>query len=308
MVRAVAEDFINAGVEITLLRDSRFRDHEFPCCTVQEVTDAKQEQYWISKLAANTDWTLVIAPEFSGLLWDRVRRVEAAGGRLLSPQSDFVALAADKWTLNQQLSAVGVPVPLAVLLDDHLPRSRLFPYPAVAKPRYGAGSMGVQRVDSATQPIDRDAITDGGILEALYPGVAASIAIIGGLHSNYVLAPTEQRLSDDGRFRYRGGRLPLPLLLARRAVRLAHLVMPHLPRWTGYVGFDLVLGNAQAEDVIIELNPRLTTSYLGLRRLAKCNLAAVMLAAATGRAIDIEYQSQVVEFSADGTLVEGAGS
>jgi len=45
----------------------------------------------------------------------------------------------------------------------------------------------------------------------------------------------------------------------------------------GYVGVDLVLGLHAGEDRVIELNPRLTTSYLGLRRKAKVNLADIYL-------------------------------
>jgi predicted ATP-grasp superfamily ATP-dependent carboligase len=52
----------------------------------------------------------------------------------------------------------------------------------------------------------------------------------------------------------------------------------------GWFGVDLILGDATDGngDAAIEINPRLTTSYLGLRRLARFNLAEALLAAATG--------------------------
>jgi predicted ATP-grasp superfamily ATP-dependent carboligase len=52
-----------------------------------------------------------------------------------------------------------------------------------------------------------------------------------------------------------------------------------LPTPLGYLGVDLVLGDdpSGADDRVIEINPRLTTSYVGLRAAALCNLAEAML-------------------------------
>jgi predicted ATP-grasp superfamily ATP-dependent carboligase len=71
----------------------------------------------------------------------------------------------------------------------------------------------------------------------------------------------------------------------------------------GYVGVDLVLGEADdgKDDVVIEVNPRLTTSYVGLRRLVCGNLAAAMLAAARGQPVALSFAAGRVVFDADGT-------
>ena len=78
-------------------------------------------------------------------------------------------------------------------------------------------------------------------------------------------------MSDDGRFVYLGGSLPLPHALASRATRLAQQAVAALPDPLGYVGVDLVLGADAdgADDYVIEINPRLTTSYIGLRAAAR---------------------------------------
>ena len=46
------------------------------------------------------------------------------------------------------------------------------------------------------------------------------------------------------------------------------------PTVRGFVGVDLLLGEQQADDCVIEINPRLTTSYVGLRRMIHGNVAA----------------------------------
>ena len=101
------------------------------------------------------------------------------------------------------------------------------------------------------------------ILQPFVAGQAASVAFLIGSHQVLPLLPAKQQLSEDGRFHYRGGIVPLPQDLADRAVRLARRAVAAVPGLRGYVGVDLVLGD-EGESVI-EVNPRLTTSYLGLR-------------------------------------------
>ena len=66
-----------------------------------------------------------------------------------------------------------------------------------------------------------------------------------------------------------------------------------MPATQGYVGIDLVLGSAEdgSADVVVEINPRLTTSYVGLRQLLKTNLAAAMIEAAAGRPVELVPRS-----------------
>jgi predicted ATP-grasp superfamily ATP-dependent carboligase len=60
-----------------------------------------------------------------------------------------------------------------------------------------------------------------------------------------------------------------------------------VPGLSGYFGVDLVLGESAdgSQDRVIEINPRLTTSYLGLRRLARFNLAQALLRLAQGERV-----------------------
>src|SRR5262249_33907339 len=118
--------------------------------------------------------------------------------------------------------------------------------------------------------------------------------------------PAAQSLSADGRFRYEGGELPLPAPLATRAVRLARSAVEAVPGLAGYVGVDLVLGGAAdgSADWIIEINPRLTTSYLGLRELAEQNLAEMTVRVVLGQVIDPpRWRSGRVRFRSDGTIL-----
>jgi predicted ATP-grasp superfamily ATP-dependent carboligase len=141
-------------------------------------------------------------------------------------------------------------------------------------------------------------------LEQFVPGLAASAAFLCGPAGRTALVPCKQRLSEDGRFRYMGGELPLATGLAERATTLADRALAAIPAAQGYVGVDLVLGRDPNgnEDAVIEINPRLTTSYVGLRAAAKSNLAEAMMQAATGGQAAVSFESRPLEFDADGNV------
>src|SRR5205823_6483532 len=128
------------------------------------------------------------------------------------------------------------------------------------------GSQGVRLIQNAAEMW---ANGDGPALrfEEYVPGLSASVAVLCGPAGNHALPACEQRLTDDGRFTYLGGRVHLAPPLDARARRLALAAVAALPEPRGYLGVDLVLGAAVNGngDRVIEVNPRLTTSYVGLR-------------------------------------------
>ena len=95
----------------------------------------------LERLSAAADATILIAPEFDGILWKAALRVVAVGGRLISPSPEFIRIAADKQRTCEALEAAGVPVPHGRILESDEPLPADFPYPAVVKPVDGAGSQ-----------------------------------------------------------------------------------------------------------------------------------------------------------------------
>ncbi len=118
--------------------------------------------------------------------------------------------------------------------------------------------------------------------------------------------PAEQRLAVDRRVQYLGGRVPLSAPLQDRALRLARDALAWVIGQQGYVGVDLVLGSAAdgSADYAIEINPRLTTSYIGLRRLCRDNLAQAWLDVLRGENVKLAWREGVAEFDGDGTVRE----
>src|SRR5262245_3801578 len=183
-----------------------------------ETMEPPDDEADFRRRAAAADFTLVIAPELDGLLLDRCRWVEEAGGRLLGSSSAAVRLAGDKLLLADHLCARGVPTPPVWPLRDAL-RGGGAPFPVVVKRRDGAGSLGTflagdrHSLEHGARSLDVDRF----LVQPLVPGTAASVALLIGPRQTLTLAPALQHLSQDGRFQYQGGDAPLPEPLAGRA-------------------------------------------------------------------------------------------
>lgn len=287
MLAAVTADFAAApGVQVTTILDKRLADRALdPRINVLRIAPADEERAFQDQ-AAQADYVLVIAPEIDGILQRRCERAVAAGAKLLGPVPDAIALTSDKLVLSRRWHEAGVPTPQTESLQARPPS---FPPPWIVKPRRGAGSVGVTQVLSAAEL----PMIDDGVIQPLIPGLAASVAFLIGPSQTLALAPCRQLLDDQ--FQYLGGSTPLPPDESARAIAVARPAVDAVPGLQGYVGVDVVLGHT---DMAIEINPRLTTSYIGLRRLAHDNLALAMLQVVCGEPVELTWRDVAIEFSA----------
>ncbi|MGL4550540.1 MAG: ATP-grasp domain-containing protein [Gemmataceae bacterium] len=230
-----------------------------------------QTRSGVGPAAAACDAALVIAPEFDDILASLAYLFETLPCRLLGPDGDAVRLTADKLVLAEHLRRAGVPTPVTALVPG-----------VVVKPRHGAGCQTTYHLPGEF------------VAQPFVPGDAVSVAFIDGVP---LRACSQQIVEEGGRLTYRGGGLPVAPDLEGRAVALAARAVAAVPGLSGYYGVDLVLG--PAGDFVIEINPRLTTSYLGLRALCHNNLMAVLL----GRDHSpLRWRGGAVAFDPGGTL------
>jgi predicted ATP-grasp superfamily ATP-dependent carboligase len=247
------------------------------------------------------DAALIIAPETDDILAACCRQVEAIGCRLLGPSSQAVQLTADKLRLADHWHKHGVRTPVTVTWPETTA------YPLVCKPRYGAGSQAtfLVRDPGKLEAALAEAAGQELVVQPFMPGLAASIAWLVSGTECVPLPAASQELSNDGRFHYLGGQLPLSAALTERAERVTRPAVESVAGLRGYVGVDVVLGAEDdgSADYVIELNPRLTTSYVGLHALARSNLAGAMLRAALGETIGaLEWKNGIIRFTPEGHL------
>ena len=286
---AVASDFARVpGVEVV---------------TLDRVVSGDPE-HEIRRAAEKCDWALVIAPETDGQMDRDCRAVRASGCRLLGSTPDAIRATTDKLALAERWHNHGVRTPATTEREP----TACDAFPVVWKPRDGAGSVDTFLIRDRFELAQAKAIRDPArpmILQEYVPGQPASVAFLCGASKRYPLRPAFQLLSADARFKYRGGELPIPTAQAERATQLAQSALARVPGLLGYVGVDLVLGDATdgSRDYAIEINPRLTTSYIGLRTLADFNLAEAMLRVAQGELVaEFQWKPGRVRFGPDGTV------
>lgn len=285
-----------------LLSDGRQLRPHLDVVTIPQLRETVKEEDIFRDTAGCSDFALIVAPEFDGILEQRCRWVEESNGRLLGPESKAVHLTADKWLLYQHWLNRGVPTPMT-WLPSGLPQ---ISGPFIRKHRFGAGSLDVQRFDGRCQ------LESHHIVQEFIPGQPAShVLLIGASGDVITLPPMAQRISADGTFSYLGGSLPISQHYCSRMEKLSLQAIQGIPGLKGYVGVDAILGEAEdgSQDRVLEINPRITTSYLGLRVLAKGNLLQTMLELAQGKKPPpLTWHDGPISFSADGRVQEPPSS
>ena len=277
MADALATDLVAAGFEVQRMIDTTVCPAtEYPAAgqTHHTLHATPDERPLFAELAQAADATVVIAPETDGALATRVRWTLEAGSELIGPDPRVTELAADKHRLAEHLATRGIPVAEGIALEagSRLPVDT--PYPAVLKPRDGAGSQQMHFLQQADALLH---IPAAARLEPYLEGLPISVGILSGPGGICPLPACRQILSEDGKFTYLGGSFPLDRQYAERGERLALRAAAACGTLRGYLGVDLILGTNADADRVIEINPRLTTSYLLLRQAAEDNLAAAMV-------------------------------
>lgn len=308
MLAAVTNDFCRVDdCRVVTLWDERLG-----CCPIERaevilVRQADEATRLFRRYAAECDATFDIAPELDGVLLERRRMVDAVGGVYLGPSAAAIELCADKLRLADHLTAHGIPTISTRLLGDEL-GVEMQSLPRVVKRRDGAGGLSMQLVQELSQweRIRQSYVEKGWgqrmIAQPFVEGEHLSVAAIVGDESKTVdIFPVGQQfLSDDGEFRYLGGRIPAELSVQQPVAELVRKTLAVVGGLTGYVGFDILLpASTAAEPLVVEINPRLTTGYLGYRELADENLAERLLFPSR-KCSPICWNPGPVEFSTDG--------
>jgi predicted ATP-grasp superfamily ATP-dependent carboligase len=247
----------------------------------------------------------VIAPEFDGILEERCRLISACGGRTAGSSADAIALCADKLRLAEHLKANGVATIRAEpwKVDDAVLALKQEPsFPLVVKPQFGAGSLHSFLLTSVEDLQKTEAeLTACGmelIAQAFIAGQPLSVAAIVSRNGIEMFPLCTQNIIGK-RLEYAGGTVPAIIERADAVVELAKCAIASVEGLHGYVGVDLILPS-DGPPLVVEINPRLTSSYHGYRRLAKTNLAPRVLQP-DAEARPLAWHKTPISFLADGT-------
>ena len=268
----------------------------------------------LNRLISSVDAVWLVAPESNRWLERLAARVERRDKLLLGSSSSAVGRASDKIALPRRLKRHQVPRPETRgvrVAGNYTVAARRLGYPLVVKPQRGAGCDGVGLVRGPLElrrACQRAQWAGGGcplVFQRFIPGVAASVSLLTDGVRALPLTLNAQTVRASSSFSYGGGTTPLDHPLADSAFRTAVRAVNAVRGLRGYVGVDLVL--TQSEAIVIEINPRLTTAYLGVRAAMSENIAALALEACAGSLPGRPSVRRRVNFNSAGTHRRPAG-
>ena len=299
MLRTLLSDLSEIpNVETITSRDCRLPELPFADEIVAITPDVNFQPCWQQCVdAADAVW--LIAPETGGVLADLSQRVVDAGKVLFGCQPAAVAMATSKLATSAQLAAHGIPVVPTFRLQD-LPEGD---GPWVAKPDDGAGCEETRRFAHRADMqawLNVAGRVQSHSLQPYLPGEAASLSMLCAGGRAWLLSCNRQLITiSEDTFSYHGSVLNGMANHWSAFEDLAQRIAKALPGLAGYVGVDLIVSDAGM--TVLEINPRLTTSYVGLRRAMDCNPAQLVLDMFYNAAFErpLTMARNVVEISLD---------
>jgi predicted ATP-grasp superfamily ATP-dependent carboligase len=297
MLRALVED-LSEFSETSVVLDDRF-DLSLDCS--HQVSYDPERSLWAQwyDAAKECDAAVIIAPESDGVLAKGVAALRSSGVDVVAGSGDFLRVASDKLLTAQLLHVAGVAHPPYIAVEDE----RMIGVVAgaekfVVKPRDGCGTRSVQTYNDFREA--RKSMSQNSLMQSWMPGKSISISLVTSGNYQTFLPAVSQTIKDG---QYVGGCGPLNDKAQRRATALAARAIAAMPPTArGFVGIDLILGEQASDDCVIEINPRLTTSYIGLREMIHGNLAARLFDIETG-AVRCKASVNSVRWSTDGTIL-----
>ena len=230
-------------------------------------------QVW-SECVLNADAVWLIAPETGGVLSGLTELVISHGKTLLGSSLEAVNLTTSKHATYQALRAAGIcTVPTYQFSDWPQDSANAW----VAKPDDGAGCEDSGYFESSVALLDwmqgREATH---IIQPYQQGIPASISMLCKQGQAWLLSCNRQKITlESGKFTYTGSVLNGMAEHGKNFEAIAGQVATAIPGLAGYVGVDLIVDNDQI--YVLEINPRLTTSYAGLHEAVGCNPAKLVI-------------------------------
>jgi predicted ATP-grasp superfamily ATP-dependent carboligase len=243
----------------------------------------------IDKLAPSCDMGLVIAPDH---LLARYTQILEQHTHNLGCGFMTAALCANKVQTEKILRSHGVPVPAETVLGKH-----------VIKPVKGCGAQGVRISDGfpgkdefSQQYIEGEHVS----VSIVASRVVGDACLYFSGHAPLVLAVNRQFIEtgSDGALHYRGGETPVHPEREGEIIAVAKNVAEVLG-CQGYCGIDMVVAD---QVYVVDVNPRITTSLVGITACMKEEIADILVAASKGGGPDQVHLEGSARFDTNGKV------
>jgi predicted ATP-grasp superfamily ATP-dependent carboligase len=311
MLRSLISDCIAAGHRVTTLLDSRLEAFNPPneANKIIYISSPSKMDKTLTQISAAVDAVYFIAPESGQILERLVEKIESFGGTSLNCESEAIKRVSNKIKAYEIIKKIGLKIPPTVLVDIKEKTTNIEPlikdleYPLVFKPLDGVSCCGLSIVKNkseiarAIKKIGYESMSPQFIVQKLIRGEAASACVISTGDQALAVTLNQQLVnlaSPDYESKYFGGAVPINHDLNKESLKATEKLVEWIGGLKGYVGVDMIL--TSEGPVISEINPRLTTSYVGLTKVMNFNPAKAIIDATIGRKLPKNAQCKGYSF------------
>jgi len=311
MMRGLISDCKAAGHRVTTFLDSRLMPFS-PANEADKIVNVSSPYDLYKKLkefSSLVDAVYVIAPESGQVLEKLLETIEASGGTSLNCEIATIKHFSNKIRAHETFEKIGLKVPETILPDIQQKVGNIerlaeeMGYPLIFKPIDGVSCSGLSLVRNrnniagAVKKIAQESTSKQFVVQKMITGEATSACVISTGDKALAVSLNMQRVTlspPEGESTYDGGVVPFNHRLEVEALKAAERAVEASIGMKGYVGVDMIL--TEEEPVMIEVNPRLTTSYIGLRREANFNIADAITDAVINRKLPTNVQHRGYTF------------
>jgi predicted ATP-grasp superfamily ATP-dependent carboligase len=300
MLNALLADFSALPEhQLLVLQDWRYSMSCLPA-NAQAVLVTEQQNVLtvFSQSLENCEAAWLIAPETDSILFDFAQQVEQMGKLLLSSPSTAIAKTADKWQTFNLLSAHRIAT-VATQRLAHYDHS--FSAETVLKAIDGIGCENSFLLNSnadVAELLIQIQRPENYIIQPYIKGESLSLSVLFNQGHAHLLCVNRQRVKLH-RQSFKLLACEVNVLGKSAYQPLVREIAHAFPDLFGYVGIDIIV---QDEKIwVLEINPRLTSSYAGIAQALGINVAAAVLQLMSG---SVELKS-VYNQSVIVNIVEG---
>ena len=293
MLRGIITDFKKGGHKITVLLDARISKLNPPIDAdfTVPITYPQEPKKFITNISKSIDAIYIIAPETGQILQSFVELAEKSGKFSLNCESSAIAKVADKAELYKTLAKDGFQTPKTIILSRKDSANKVkelikgkIKFPIVIKPVDGIGCGGLSNVKEETligkaiAKVKAESASKHFIAQEYVQGKSTSVSLLSNGKKAFALSLNQQNVTlsePSGVSSYDGGVVPFDHFRKHQAFNLAQKVVESIHGLRGYVGVDLVFDEKRI--FVVDVNPRLTTSFVGLREVAGFNVAQTII-------------------------------
>jgi tyramine---L-glutamate ligase len=247
------------------------------CIQVQKNDDVWQ--VW-QQLISVADAVWIIAPEIDGILHKLTQMASLQGKLVLGCGLDSIKICSEKLATYLALDAAGIAC-IPTHTYENWPKSHWI---WLAKPNDGAGCSDTacfNNPDDLAEWIENNDKQLSHVIQAFQPGDVASISCVMKNGKAYLLSCNTQIIEiNNHMLSYKGGVINSMRDYWPQFAFIANKIAQALPDLAGYVGIDVIVENNgydNDEIIVVEINPRLTTTYAGLRESIGANPAELII-------------------------------